>query len=70
MLILVCLVLSGTVIHTTLVIILSDITIKETANILEAKQAQHMLANKKMTANKNVNDRIEDKINFGFQLIN
>lgn len=70
MLILVCLVLSGTVIHTTLVIILSDITIKETANILEAKQAQNMLANKKMTANKNVNDRIEDKINFGFQLIN
>lgn len=70
MLILVCLVLSGTVTHTTLVIILSDITIKETANILEAKQAQNMLANKKMTANKNVNDRIEDKINFGFQLIN
>lgn len=70
MLILVCLVLSGTVIHTTLVIILSDITIKETANILEAKQAQNMLANKKMTVNKNVNDRIEDKINFGFQLIN
>lgn len=70
MLILVCLVLSGTVIHTTLVIILSDITIKETANILETKQAQNMLANKKMTANKNVNDRIEDKINFGFQLIN
>lgn len=70
MLILVCLVLSSTVIHTTLVIILSDITIKETANILEAKQAQNMLANKKMTANKNVNDRIEDKINFGFQLIN
>ena len=51
-------------------IILSHITNKETGNILEGAEAQNMLANKQMTANKNVNDWIEDKINFGFRLIN